>query len=94
MPRELGIGLVAYSPLGKGFLTGNLRTPEDVGRLDDSGFRKTSPRFIGDNFQRNLRLADEGHRADPRHQTRASTTRSTSYVDAVRTAVGGSAVPP
>jgi len=57
--RELGIGLVAYSPLGKGFLTGALRTPEDVARLDDTDFRKTSPRFTGDNFQRNLRIADE-----------------------------------
>ncbi|GHJ48974.1 aldo/keto reductase [Catellatospora sp. TT07R-123] len=57
--RELGIGLVAYSPLGKGFLTGALRTPEDVARLDDTDFRKTSPRFIGENFQRNLRIADE-----------------------------------
>src|SRR5689334_1065550 len=57
--RELGIGLVAYSPLGKGFLTGALRTPEDVARLDDTDFRKTSPRFTGENFQRNLRLADE-----------------------------------
>ncbi len=57
--RELGIGLVAYSPLGKGFLTGALRTPEDVARLDDNDFRKTSPRFTGDNFQHNLRIADE-----------------------------------
>jgi aryl-alcohol dehydrogenase-like predicted oxidoreductase len=57
--RGLGIGLVAYSPLGKGFLTGALRTAEDVARLDDSDFRKTSPRFTGDNFARNLRLADE-----------------------------------
>ncbi|WP_436532704.1 aldo/keto reductase [Actinoplanes sp. HUAS TT8] len=57
--RELGIGLVAYSPLGKGFLTGALRTPADVEKLDDSDFRKTSPRFIGENFRRNLRLADQ-----------------------------------
>ena len=40
--RELGIGLVAYSPLGRGFLTGALRTPADVERLDDSDFRKTT----------------------------------------------------
>jgi aryl-alcohol dehydrogenase-like predicted oxidoreductase len=57
--RELGIGLVAYSPLGRGFLTGNLRTQADVDNLDDSDFRKHHPRFTGDNFQRNLRLADE-----------------------------------
>jgi aryl-alcohol dehydrogenase-like predicted oxidoreductase len=57
--RELGIGLVAYSPLGRGFLTGTLRTPADLDRLDDDDFRKTNPRFTGENFQRNLRIADE-----------------------------------
>ncbi|MEV6633684.1 aldo/keto reductase [Actinoplanes sp. NPDC051470] len=57
--RELGIGLVAYSPLGRGFLTGALRTPADVQNLDDSDFRKNHPRFTGENFQRNLRLADQ-----------------------------------
>jgi aryl-alcohol dehydrogenase-like predicted oxidoreductase len=57
--RELGIGLVAYSPLGRGFLTGALRTPADVEALDDSDFRKTSPRFTGENFTRNVRSADE-----------------------------------
>ena len=56
--RELGIGLVAYSPLGRGFLTGALRSPADVEKLDDSDFRKGHPRFTGENFQRNLRLAD------------------------------------
>ena len=57
--RELGIGLVAYSPLGHGFLTGTLRTPADVEALDDSDFRKNNPRFTGDNFTANLRLADQ-----------------------------------
>ena len=57
--RELGIGLVAYSPLGRGFLTGALRTPADVEKLDDSDFRKHHPRFTGENFQRNLRIADQ-----------------------------------
>ncbi|MEV6493531.1 aldo/keto reductase [Actinoplanes sp. NPDC051633] len=57
--RELGIGLVAYSPLGRGFLTGALRSPADVEKLDDSDFRKNNPRFTGENFQRNLRLADQ-----------------------------------
>ncbi|GGO22395.1 aldo/keto reductase [Micromonospora parathelypteridis] len=57
--RELGIGLVAYSPLGRGFLTGALRTPADVEKLDDGDFRKNHPRFTGENFQRNLRLADQ-----------------------------------
>jgi aryl-alcohol dehydrogenase-like predicted oxidoreductase len=54
--RELGIGFVAYSPLGHGFLTGKIRSIDD---LDDSDFRKTNPRFTGENFQRNLRIADE-----------------------------------
>ena len=57
--RELGVGLVAYSPIGRGFLTGALRTPADLDRLDDDDFRKTNPRFTGENFQRNLRIADE-----------------------------------
>jgi len=57
--RELGIGLVAYSPLGRGFLTGALRTPADVEKLDDSDFRKHHPRFTGENLQRNLRIADQ-----------------------------------
>jgi aryl-alcohol dehydrogenase-like predicted oxidoreductase len=57
--RELGIGLVAYSPLGHGFLTGTLRSPADIEKLDDSDFRKNNPRFTGENFQRNLRLADQ-----------------------------------
>jgi aryl-alcohol dehydrogenase-like predicted oxidoreductase len=56
--RELGIGLVAYSPLGRGFLTGALRSPADLERLDDNDFRKNHPRFTGENFQRNLRIAD------------------------------------
>jgi aryl-alcohol dehydrogenase-like predicted oxidoreductase len=56
--RELGIGLVAYSPLGRGFLTGALRSPADLDKLDDSDFRKNHPRFTGENFQRNLRIAD------------------------------------
>jgi aryl-alcohol dehydrogenase-like predicted oxidoreductase len=54
--RELGIGLVAYSPLGHGFLTGKIRSESDFGPDD---FRATNPRFTGENFQRNLALADE-----------------------------------
>ena len=54
--RELGIGLVAYSPLGRGFLTGTIRSVDD---LADDDFRKTNPRFTEENFQRNLDLADE-----------------------------------
>ena len=55
--RELGIGLVPFSPLGHGFLTGTIRSPEQFD--DDADFRKTNPRFTGENFQRNLRIADE-----------------------------------
>jgi len=54
--RELGIGFVPYSPLGKGFLTGTIRSEADFGPDD---FRATSPRFTGENFRRNLALADE-----------------------------------
>ena len=51
--RELGIGFVAYSPLGRGFLSGRIRSTAD---LADDDFRKHHPRFQGDNFQRNLDL--------------------------------------
>ncbi|MBB3460218.1 aryl-alcohol dehydrogenase-like predicted oxidoreductase [Rhizobium sp. BK377] len=51
--RELGIGLVAYSPLGRGFLSGAIRSIDDLAPDD---YRRTSPRFMGDNFERNLEL--------------------------------------
>ena len=51
--RELGIGFVAYSPLGRGFLTGQFKRFEDLAADD---FRRNSPRFQGENFQRNLDL--------------------------------------
>jgi len=51
--RELGIGFVAYSPLGRGFLTGQIKRFED---LPEDDYRRQSPRFQGDNFQRNLQL--------------------------------------
>ena len=51
--RELGIGFVSYSPLGRGFLTGQLKSPDDFA-IDD--YRRNSPRFQGDNFTRNLEL--------------------------------------
>jgi aryl-alcohol dehydrogenase-like predicted oxidoreductase len=54
--RELGIGIVAYSPLGRGFLTGAIRRPED---FDDDDFRKNMPRFQGENFERNLDLVEQ-----------------------------------
>ncbi|MFF4544885.1 aldo/keto reductase [Streptomyces sp. NPDC001406] len=52
--RELGIGFVPYSPLGRGFLAGRFSSPED---LDEGDFRRTGPRFTGDNLDANLRLA-------------------------------------
>jgi len=55
--RELGIGFVAYSPLGRGFLTGRFRTPEDVGGEGD--FRGANPRFQGENFVRNRKIVDQ-----------------------------------
>ncbi|MFJ2094711.1 aldo/keto reductase [Streptomyces sp. NPDC087901] len=54
--RELGIGLVPYSPLGHGLLTGQIRTVDD---FSDDDWRKTNPRFTGENFQRNLAIVDE-----------------------------------
>ena len=54
--RELGIGFVPYSPLGKGFLTGTIRSTD---QLDKNDFRATNPRFTGENFKRNLAIADE-----------------------------------
>jgi aryl-alcohol dehydrogenase-like predicted oxidoreductase len=54
--RELGIGLVAYSPLGRGFLSGRFSSPED---LDSDDWRRTQPRFQRDNAERNLALASK-----------------------------------
>ncbi|MGA7631809.1 MAG: aldo/keto reductase [Terriglobales bacterium] len=54
--RELGIGFVAYSPLGRGFLTGQFKTFDDLAEDD---YRRFSPRFQGDNFQKNLDLVKE-----------------------------------
>ena len=53
--RELGIGLVAYSPLGRGFLSGRITSPDDFGEND---FRRNHPRFTGENFARNLELVE------------------------------------
>ena len=54
--RELGIGFVPYSPLGRGFLTGQIKSIDDLAPDD---WRRQNPRFQGENFQRNLRLVDE-----------------------------------
>jgi aryl-alcohol dehydrogenase-like predicted oxidoreductase len=53
--RELGIGLVPYSPLGRGFLTGAITSPDD---FDDDDFRKFMPRFNAENFGKNLEVVD------------------------------------
>jgi aryl-alcohol dehydrogenase-like predicted oxidoreductase len=54
--RELGIGFVPYSPLGHGFLTGTIRSPQE---LSDDDWRKTNPRFTPGNFESNVRIVDE-----------------------------------
>ena len=54
--RRLGVGFVAYSPLGRGFLTGAIQRPEDFAEDD---YRRTSPRFQGENFTRNLHLVEQ-----------------------------------
>jgi len=53
--KELGIGFVAYSPLGRGFLTGRFKSADD---FEENDYRKHSPRFQGDNFKKNLKLVD------------------------------------
>ncbi len=53
--RELGVGFVAYSPLGRGFLSGKIRSLDD---LDEDDFRRNHPRFQGENFTRNLQLVE------------------------------------
>ncbi|MEV8533774.1 aldo/keto reductase [Streptomyces sp. NPDC051211] len=57
--HELGIGLVAYSPLGRGFLSGAITSPDDFAADD---FRRTDPRFQGENFRRNLAVVDQVRR--------------------------------
>jgi aryl-alcohol dehydrogenase-like predicted oxidoreductase len=54
--RELGIGYVAYSPLGRGFLTGQIKSPED---FPEDDFRRFHPRFTGENFEKNIQLVHE-----------------------------------
>jgi aryl-alcohol dehydrogenase-like predicted oxidoreductase len=54
--RELGIGYVAYSPLGRGFLTGQIKSPDD---FPEDDFRRFHPRFTGENFEKNIQLVRE-----------------------------------
>jgi aryl-alcohol dehydrogenase-like predicted oxidoreductase len=61
--RELGIGFVAYSPLGRGFLTGRFKTPDDLAPND---WRRNNPRFQSDNFQKNLDIVERVKRVAAR----------------------------
>lgn len=54
--REFGVGTIAYSPLGRGFLTGTIKSPED---LEEDDLRKYFPHFSEENFPKNLKLVDE-----------------------------------
>lgn len=54
--KELGVAIVAYSPLGRGFITGQYKSPDD---FEEGDFRKMSPRFSKENFPKNLKLVDE-----------------------------------
>jgi aryl-alcohol dehydrogenase-like predicted oxidoreductase len=67
--RELGISFVAYSPLGRGFLTGRFQRPEDIPEGD---WRRMSPRFQGENFQRNLSLVERVKEIAARRQVTPS----------------------
>ncbi len=63
--RELGIGLVAYAPLGRGFLSGRFSSPDE---LDDGDFRRQGPRFTGENLERNRQLVDRVKEIAAEHQ--------------------------
>ena len=54
--RELGVATIAYSPLGRGFLTGQIKSPDD---FDEDDFRRTVPRFSQENFPKNLELVEQ-----------------------------------
>jgi aryl-alcohol dehydrogenase-like predicted oxidoreductase len=66
--RELGIGYIAYSPLGRGFLSGRFRSPDD---FPDDDFRKFHPRFQGENFKKNIQLI---HEVEEMAKTKGCTT--------------------
>jgi aryl-alcohol dehydrogenase-like predicted oxidoreductase len=57
--RELGIGLVPYSPLGRGFLTGSIRSLDQLNALDADDFRRSNPRFEGENLTANVRIVEQ-----------------------------------
>ena len=67
--KELGIGFVAYSPLGRGFINGEIKTPDDFA---DNDFRKAIPRFQGENFYKNIELVNEINKLAEEKQVTAS----------------------
>jgi aryl-alcohol dehydrogenase-like predicted oxidoreductase len=67
--RELGVGFVAYSPLGRGFLTGKIRSLDDLAEDD---WRRGNPRFEGENLERNLKLVEEVERIASEHKATAA----------------------
>ena len=71
--RELGIGFVPYSPLGRGFLAGRFTSPEE---LDEGDFRRSGPRFTGDNLEANMRLVARSRSSPPRRTSRRRSSRS------------------
>jgi aryl-alcohol dehydrogenase-like predicted oxidoreductase len=66
--RKLGVAFVAYSPLGRGFLTGAIKSPDD---FDEGDQRRTSPRFQGENFARNLELVEKVKQLAAKHEVTA-----------------------
>ena len=72
--RELGIGFVPYAPLGRGFLSGRFKSPDE---LDEKDFRRSGPRFTGENLDANLKLAAKvaGDRRGEGHHARAAGPR-------------------
>jgi aryl-alcohol dehydrogenase-like predicted oxidoreductase len=57
--RELGIGFVAYAPLGRGFLAGSIRSVHELDELDENDFRRHNPRFLPDNLEANIRILEK-----------------------------------